>query len=317
MNTHIIHFIKRMFLFGLTLVLVYPVFICIWGDFAPNFLKKNLNYKRGGNGHLFTRVLEVKNIKKNTDVLFLGSSHAYRGFDTRIFEKHKINSFNLGSSAQTPIQSEVLIDRYLKRINPEKVVFEVNPASFINDGVESAIDLISNDINTLGCFKMALKINHIKVYNTLIYGVYNDLLRREESFVENPVKGNQTYVKGGYVESKLEHYVKTNDTIQRTWQWNQSQFEAFEKVCEKIRSKNIELILVQAPITKSTYSLYDNNDEFDSRIREYDYGIYYNFNNKVKLDDEKHFADFHHLNQDGVNVFNNYFIENILKNHLN
>ena len=40
----------------------------------------------------------------NIDVLVLGSSHAYRGFDPRIFKKAGIKLFNFGSSGQTLLQ---------------------------------------------------------------------------------------------------------------------------------------------------------------------------------------------------------------------
>ena len=93
---------------------------------APQSLKKNLLYTRGGNGHLYSRIQELRT-KKPVEILFLGSSHAYRGFDTRIFDAAGLKSFNLGSSAQSPMQTYVLASKYLSTLKPRLVVYEVNP----------------------------------------------------------------------------------------------------------------------------------------------------------------------------------------------
>src|SRR5262245_26702081 len=43
--------------------------------------------------------------KEHYDVLVLGSSHAYRGYDPEHFAKRGLRMFNLGSTAQTPMNS--------------------------------------------------------------------------------------------------------------------------------------------------------------------------------------------------------------------
>jgi hypothetical protein len=157
---------------------------------------------------MFTRLKEIKQINKNQniDILFLGSSHAYRGFDTRIFKKYGYNTFNLGSSSQTPIQTLVLLKRYLDRINPETVIFEVNPTTFSSDGVESSLDIIANDRNDIYSYEMAFKIHHIKTFNTLLYAEYRDIFHLDDSFTEPIKKRKDTYIKGGFVEKEMAYY---------------------------------------------------------------------------------------------------------------
>ena len=118
-------------------------------------------YRIGSAGQMFNRVNDIPN-HHGSDVLFIGSSHTYRGFDTRLFEKAGYKSFNLGSSAQTPMQTELLLHRYLDEINPKSIVFEVYHVLFQNDGIESMADLISNDhIDMEICNRCMLKCVHI------------------------------------------------------------------------------------------------------------------------------------------------------------
>jgi hypothetical protein len=49
----------------------------------PPFVTKNLFYRIGSFGHMYSRINELKTIK-DVDILIIGSSHAYQGFDTRI-----------------------------------------------------------------------------------------------------------------------------------------------------------------------------------------------------------------------------------------
>ena len=292
-------FFKNNFLFILCLTLVYPILIVFTGFLIPQLFHPNISYKLGAYGNMFTRIKEAKKIE-NVDILFLGSSHAYRGFDNRNFEELK--TFNLGSSSQTPIQTQVLLNRYLSTLNPKMVIYEVFPSPFTSDGVESSLDVISNDKNDCQSIEMALKINNIKVYNTLIYSFFRDYLRLNQSFLEPIEKGNDKYISGGFVESKIKNY-KFIKATKREWYFNKKQLKAFNENLNLLKHKNIKTILVYAPITKSLYNSYQNNDYVDSLLTSYNM-LYYNFNNIVSLDDSLNFNDDNHLNQNGVNVFN-------------
>ena len=197
-------FFRNVVLFIGFAALFYTLCLAMWDQFLPPSLKGNLQYKMGGLGHLNSRIKDLKSYG-NVDVVFVGSSLAYRGFDPRIFKTHGLASFNLGSSGQTFIQTEVLTNRYLGLLNPKLVVCETYPQNFSHDGVEPALDLIANDKNDIETIKMALRINHIKVYNTLLYGLFRDVFSMNDAFVEDIVKKDKegrddTYIRGGFVE---------------------------------------------------------------------------------------------------------------------
>ena len=298
-------FISKSFLFILFTVIFYLASIFIWGRFAPSQLESNINYRIGSSGHMYSRLLEVKSYGR-VDLLFLGSSHTYRGLDTRIFSKYGYESFNLGSSSQTPAQTKVLLERYLDNLNPKLIIYEVYPVTFEIDGVESSLDLIANDKNDIHSLRMALKINNIKIYNTLLYGFIRDILDLNKSYSQPIIIGNDKYISGGYVESEIGFYQPT-EFKEREISLRNYQLESFFEIVQMIKNKNIDLILVYAPITNDHYSSYNNNGYFDSVMK--GYSEYYNFNELINLSDTLHFYDSHHLNQNGVKLFNEKLIE--------
>lgn len=305
-------FIILLLKFSVFLLVFYSFLIIFWGRFAPAILRPNINFTYRTYGFTNTRLNEIGDFK-NIDILFLGSSHTYRGFDTRIFKNAGLKSFNLGSSSQTPIQTEILLKRYLDSLNPKMILFEVSPLTFSTDGVESTLDIISNDKNDLNSIKLALNQNNLKIYNTLFYSCFHSFYRHlfdEKKYAEDIKKGNDTYVSGGYVEKQFKLF-KYVDYPKIKWEFNETQFSALQRIIEFVNKHNIKLILIQAPSTSNFYNAHTNNLEFDERIGKY--GIYHNFNANSKLDDSLHFYDAHHLNQKGVEIFDNEVINLLFK----
>ena len=298
-------FLKSIFIFMPLALLFYVAMICLWGEIIPPSMNKNLDYIVAQHGHSFTRLKEAKKIK-NVDILFIGSSHAYRGFDVRIFRKAGYSCFNLGTSSQTPLQTEILLKRYLKSMHPKLIIYEVFPSTFCVDGIESSIDLISNDKNDKLSFDLLLEQKHIAVFNTLIYGYYSDFFNRNSNVTEPKIKDKDTYIAGGYTEHKMEYgtNIKYNTS---EWKPNILQYKAFLRIVKYINSNGFNKILVQAPYPKSLYQSTNNNDYFDKKMNQL--GLYYNFNESLKLNDSLHFYDSNHLNQNGVIIFNDEMIK--------
>jgi len=310
MKSEIGRFLKATLFFVPFAAVVYVILVCVWGDFAPQALRPNL--KISGLHDMYSRLNEVENAKE-VDILFLGSSHAYRGFDTRIFKKAGFTSFNLGSSAQTPEQTEMLLKRYLDEIKPKAIVYEVYPPTFTLDGVESALDIVTNGRNDVHSIKMAVNQNHIKVYNLLVYQFYRQLFSRRQNFTDKINTPVDDYVTGGFVERKPEFF-KYVIYPSGAYDIRPVQLKAFANSIRLIKQRGIKLLLVQAPVTQSLYNAFTNNSMFDSTMIQY--GRYLNFNAKVPLDDSLHFYNSNHLNQPGVELFNKKFLEIVLSEKL-
>ncbi|SOD88706.1 hypothetical protein [Spirosoma fluviale] len=293
----------KAFLTELTLFVLFALAFYAVGLLAfPSFLKRNVH--QSGNSHFYFTLKEAK-LTQGIDLLFLGSSHTYRSFDPRIFKSAGISSINLGSSAQTPMQTQILVNRYLTQLNPKKVIFEVNPLIFSLDGVESAMELTANDTITPSIVFMVAGLFNLKAYNTL----FNSWLRQafHLNSVQKPYRGVNTYIKGGFVERKMSYFHHKTYNSQR-WLIKKEQVKYFTETLAYIQNKGVSVVLVQAPITRDLYNSYKNNLEFDNLMRSTRLP-YYNFNNIIFLDDSLHFYDGHHLNQKGVELFNRKLIE--------
>lgn len=299
-------FLASTVLFATFATVTYLMSLILWGSFAPSLLVRRSNITIGSPSHMYLRLQEIKNVS-DVDILFLGSSHAYRGFDTRVFDRYGLESFNLGSATQTPLQTEVLLKRFLGQVNPKLIVYEVYPRMFTIDGVESALDIVNSDKNDFESFRMALKQNHITLWHTLVYTTFRGLLGADSDCEGELIDADQTYIKGGFVERKQLKYYKPMKFDDTKWVFNDQQFRSFGNNLSLIRKQGIRLVLVQAPMTRARYRSHINNDEFDDRMR--NYGVYYNFSEIMDLSDELHFYDSHHLNRNGVELFNSKLVE--------
>lgn len=264
---------------------------------------KNSGYYRiGSYGHMFSRIKEIQDYQ-NSDLLFLGSSHSYRSFDPRVFQKHGITSFNLGSSSQSPMQTEVLLKEYLDIINPKMIVYEICPIDLESNGIESTTDLISNNHIDFDICRLAIKTGNVRVFNTLIYALFQDYVYHiRDSFHEDMAKDGDCYVSGGFVE-KTDYSLFEDESVlpPKKFKIRPEQLRSFESCIEIIENRNIPYLLVKMPFPKSTYESVSNQEEFNAIVSSY--GRYIDFNTVLPLDDTC-FYDSHHLAQPGVIAFN-------------
>lgn len=297
-------FISNTGLFGIFAIIFYIIILPVWSYVMPPFMAKNVRSCVGCYGHLFTRVNEINEVK-NPDILFLGSSHAYRGFDPRVFKEAGISTFNLGSSSQSPMNTRVLLHQYFDKIKPKMVVYEVYAGTLSSDGVESSLDLLSNNQIDKNAFEMAKDINQLTTYNTLIYGLFRQIFGLNKNFKESQIQDGNTYIKGGFVESDFRKNPLNEEQVDK-WNLNPKQIEILKENINFIKKRNIPIVLVQAPITKKLYDARTNNKEVDKLLSTL--GVYKNFYGSIPLNDTIDFYDSNHLNQQAVVKFNKNFI---------
>lgn len=305
-------FFKNIFLFALISIAGYFLLVVLIGESGFSSFTKNLNYKIGSPGFMYTRIRDIDKTG-NVDVLFIGSSETYRGFDIRIFRDSGYSCFNLGSSAQTPQQTALLLKRYLDKLKPKVVVFEASPASFMNDGVESELDIIANDKVDMETVKNSFSLKNLKIYNAVIYGLYRQLGNRNNGFKEVLTVKDDQYIPGGFVEKQIRYFNPSKSPKETPVKFTPIPYQenAFDQIIKLTKEKGIGLFVVQAPVCRMEIEKYLNSNSVDSFFQQR--AMYLNFNNRLHLEDSVYFFDKVHLNQLGVKRFDSAVINDILK----
>lgn len=287
----------------------YVVLLIAAGTVSRFGADRNLKYMRGSDEMLFNRVRDIDTTAAY-DILVTGSSHAYRGFDPRIFDRHGLRLFNLGSSAQTPAQARVLLDHHLLRVHPRLVIMEVYPKAMDHPGIESALDVVSNDRIDLSTVRMALATRHIAVLNTLIYATFRQLAGLDRDRVEPELRANgDRYIRGGYVQRGDTTFRLGRTEPFAQWTPLPAQQRRFTENVELIRSTGAQVVLVHTPVMPGHRLAPTAQAEFNAFCT----GLapYLDMSELFAPTDTALFYDGHHLTQRGVDRFNAALIERL------
>lgn len=296
---------KRTVLFVVGLFVIYTL-LCFL--LPQSFIS---NKETGSSEGSLVRFRELKDYK-NIDLLFLGSSHSYRSFDTRIFSTAGYATFNLGSALQTPFNSYYLLKEYFDQLKPKVVILEVYYLTLEKEGVESSLDIIVNHRLTKNTIAMGLATKNIGVMNTL----YSEYLKRlviplEDKKQSKALEGN--YVKGGYLETNLINKMeRRNSYDSHVIKMNKQQIDYLKRLIHFIKNRGGQVVLVVQPLPKYVLNGLKNYDDVSKKLKKTAdfYNIkYIDFNPLVVLNDYDDFKDSDHLNQNGVKKFNEKFIE--------
>jgi hypothetical protein len=261
------------------------------------------------NKGIFQRAsMEIDTIVK-VDILFFGSSHAYRAFDPNVFKKYGFSSYNLGSSSQSPLNSYFLMKKYIQKCNT--VILEVYPVAFSINGSESFVDLVRAEPNYLDLFFHAAAIGQVMPFQNISVKPFSD----------NYIKGQKEdfcIYRRGYVEvydsagKKNIAYpqVTLNEKLM------DKQFKYLKKIISLCDSQNKELILVYAPVPSKHQMI--NEVYYKKSLHQItaEHKIpFFDMSRSLPLSDSNHFFDDDHMNAAGVAIFNQY-LSIALKQHL-
>ncbi len=303
-----------MSLFFIRRVLVFTGFFVLAYCFSILLIGRNMNvsfgtkfyYPEGGAGHSQLRFQEAA-LQKNIDLLFIGSSHAYRNYDPRIFKQAKLNAFNLGSTAQTPVQTLQILEKLGESLSPKYLIIDFFLPLFYNEGVESSIDLLANtDFYPENWFEHT----DLKWYNALVYRTLSKDIFHWKSKTCSAIIGHDQYIKGGYVESQ-QPFDPKHLAPQATGELNIHQIHALDQIIQWSEARNISWLVVQSPIldTDVATSYSSLPKEIQSLIPEKHFLIGQPSVNERKA----FFIDADHLNPKGVTTFNGWLLDTLKK----
>ena len=300
-------FIFKLFAFSIFSLLFYMVGIVVYSKCfpQPSNISKNLKTTTKGYGYTALRLKEADEASAK-DILVLGSSHAYRGYDPRIFKKYGYSIQNLGTSSQALVQTEILLKAYLENIKPRLVILDIYPVLLNSTGLESSLDILANHKLDSDYVDILFKNRSIEVLNASILMKYKELF---EDYEYNQINyPDDIYVQGGFVEAVDQKFKETDSNTGSKSSFDEEQLEAFNRILELVDQNKLKLVLVQAPVEKEKYESYYNKEVEDFLS---DQGVtYLNFNEILDLPNS-YFLDSSHLNQKGVEVFNDVLLDSL------
>jgi hypothetical protein len=285
---------------------IYVVVIFIFSNVqlidrrASSFFIPNLQ-RNGGQEMQMMRDLTSNQTKY--DAIVLGSSHAYRGYDPRIFEQSGISLFNAGTSAQNAKGSLVLYNEYLKN-RADVFVLDIYDPVFELEGTESNMRLIQNVPTNEAA--LALVQQEWKMYTV------NALAVRIASIKPIDEAPNNDYVKNGFCEKKGILYAvePLNDSV---FDANEEMFVAFEKMVKQMQTDGKRIVLCSHPLPASP-GLHNYHDKFLSRFTPLidRLGVpYIDFTYYTEGFGINEFADISHMNQQGVELYNKLLLDTL------
>jgi len=258
------------------------------------------NMQRNG-GQEMQMMRDLTSNQTKYGAIVLGSSHAYRGYDPRIFEQSGISLFNAGTSAQNAKGSLVLYNEYL-RDRSDVFILDVYDPVFELEGTESNMRLIQNVPTNEAA--LALVQQEFKIYTL------NALAVRLASINPTDEAPNADYIKNGFCEKKGILYAvePLNDSV---FDANEEMFNAFEKMVKQMQADGKRIVLCSHPLPKSP-GLRNYHDKFLSRFNPLIQNLglaYIDLTYYTEGFGFNEFADLSHLNQQGVELYNRLLLQ--------
>jgi len=308
---------KRLIFHSAIIAVLYIVFAAFVGITGTDKYVRTISNLEGAYGYLQPRLQNAKLTK--SDIIVLGSSHAYEGIDPKFFTGENCSLYNLGSSGQTPMVSYHLLKEYIPLIEPQYLILEVYWGTYCSEGnAESCIDVISNDHLNQNYFKMALSSHEPKVINTFVAQWF----RQTAGVPERPQKEifNQINHERGFTEQTGvvdEATLLKLDTARPNV--NKEKLGYIENIIELCVDNNIHPILLRTPVTTAYFEQLKNYDDVTSPIIDLcdKYNVsFVDFNRDSTLHlTNRNFADKNHLNRSGVDIFNSHLYNYLKETH--
>jgi len=300
--------IKNGFVFLAILIVVYfaVMFLLVKIKIGQTALiyrvSDGINWK-GGN--TYQKFIDF-DINHKYDVIVVGSSHAYRGYDPRIFIKNGSDLYNLGTSSQSVFNSYFISKNYITSSNCKLAILEMYDGALSSDAIEPTSDLVQNISSNKAAFEMVMAIKDPRAFNMFTVR----LMTKGDA----PMYYDSAYVFNGYSEKKDSVKVVDENWRKSKFEINEMQVSYLRKTISYFKEKNITILLVSHP---APIELNNGNHEKvaaqietickDFNVEYIDYS--YTHNLKLKVD----FYDAHHLNQSGVLKFNEMLILDLRK----
>lgn len=268
--------------------------------------------------------------KNEIDILFQGSSKARFAYNPVLFDKElNVTSFNFSTPLQTPKVSYYALKQALETQTPKLLVYDIYwntfglkhdtmPAFYVFDSIKNPLLKYGLMLSTVEDDEFASfflqKISTTYRYrgnvNVLISNVISAIKKISGvAIVQKKPVNSEDYKysnKGFFYSDKVFEIDKFNfNQPPSNFEWDDEQFEYFEKIIELCKSKKIKMVMVAAPIPKPIVEYLKRYDEFSARFQyiadknKIEYIDLNVINSKLNFIGNEDFMDSGHANQNG------------------
>lgn len=267
------------------------------------FVFRTGDYYNWPGGDSWTRFHEFDRAKRY-DAIIIGSSHAYRGYDPGIFARRGFQVYNLGSSAQSPLNTLPLIKQYLDSAHCPLLIFDVYEGTFTNTGLESCADLTQNITSGKAAWDMVVNLRQIRGLNMIALRWCTP--HRQPYYTDpHPIRDG-FLVNGDSARSSIKPVADTTINMQ------QRQLELFADCVRLCKERGIRLVVSQHQARKGTNP--KRHATFAASINGVLAGSgvpFLDFAFVPGLNDLDHFADNTHLNAAGARIFTGQLVDSL------
>ena len=301
-------FVRKLISFtGVVIIIYITAFAALFFVSSFNiplvFRITNANILKGGFTYVSFRQFDKA---KKYDVILLGSSHAYRGYDPAIFREYGYRMFNLGTNSQGNLVSYVIAKNYINKSNCSTVILDVYDRVFTTTRMESLSDVVQNINSTEAAVDLCLASKDIRLANMLTMRMFNQF-----DFVFND---DTAGVKEGYIPYLTQ--LSLNETRRETGQKPAEEaLVYFEKLIEYLHGEGINIILAEQPVSFLATIPVQQHQELLKKIHPIleKYHIpFYDHLYDSSLSDIKYFANSNHLSVSGIEKYNHLLIKELL-----
>ncbi len=303
-------FISRCLLFFLSTLAVYLVVFAVLffikiGGTPLVYRATQGNFLKGGGTYIKTHNF---NTQEKYDVIIVGSSHAYRGYDPRIFKEYGFNAYNLGTSDQKPMCSYFLIKNYINHNNCKLVIFDLYDRVFSQSNIESMSDMIQNIPSDKAALQLSLASNDVRAINMFTLRIFNK--------IADPINPDTLgYIKGYLPTEKLLELPPKRRIY--TYETNHEGLKYLEKTIRYLKKEGVKIVMTEhtLPIVAPAVRHDAFRKDIYKVLNKYNVG-WLDYTTDSTMNNVKYFADESHLNVKGVYKYNHRLINDLIKANL-
>ncbi|MGL5125108.1 MAG: hypothetical protein ACRC6U_03890 [Fusobacteriaceae bacterium] len=260
--------------------------------------------------------------KDKIDLVFVGSSHSYSTFNTRIFDnKLHINSYALSTDGQPIAASYYLLKEFYKKRKPEIIVLELYGLLFEAESKNSYENVFNsfafgkNKIEASKIFETTERIDYLIpiIKYHAVWKEPSQLIKNILSLFPAPYKGSVTYWQNS---TKLTEVLDKNNYLKENFEINNKNLEYLKLIIKDAEKNKIKIIYTVAPVIsdEKNYEVLEIKNKMKRIMPEIKIIDFNSYVKELKIN-KQDFLDKGHLNSIGSTKISEYLSEYIQKNY--